>query len=179
MKKYIVGLVTVALLFSGCTLLESVFGQDQVLTTTSQLTEQGKGKGKIIDPEKLPEKIKESFNEHFPGEVIVLIDGAFVKEEGARIPITQKGDDFWGSFVTTAVKVGGWFWPPLLALEGVAVALFRRKRQHYGDALKKLLPINGKFEVSDAMKSFGKALGMAHSSKDSEKVFEEEIATKT
>jgi len=174
MKKLIACMAVVAVLFSSCAFMEGLLGEDKVLTTSGKVIEGREGEGVNVDPSKLPEAVRKFFEENYPGEDVVLISSDAVKEGAERIPVTQEKWGIWESLFTLAMKFGGDAWPPLLAIEGMGLAFFRRKRNHYKSALKAILPMNGKVEVVSAFGSVGKALGLSHSSKKTKKVFEAE-----
>ena len=174
MKKLIAGMVVVALFFTSCGVLQDILGENQVLTTSSKVLKGHGDKATVIKTENLPAKAREFFNKKFPGETIVMVDAEYVEEGAPRVPITQEGSSMWESVFSLAMKLGGQAFPPLLALEGIGLAFFKRKRNHYGNALKALVPANGKIEVMPALASIGSALGMAHSSKATKDTFEEE-----
>ena len=89
------------------------------------------------------------------------------------IPVTSIGGEGWfGDLLTGLLRIGGAIWPPLLAFEGIAGVLFKRKRKHYANALRALVPLDGKVEIGPALGSIVKALGVSHSSKKTEEVFE-------
>ena len=174
MKKLITCMIFVSLFFASCGVLQDILGENQVLTTSSKVLKGHEDKASVIKTENLPTKAREFFNKKFPGETIVMVDADYVEEGAPRVPITQEGSSMWESVFSLAMKLGGQAFPPLLALEGIGLAFFKRKRNHYGNAVKALIPANGKIEVMPALASIGSALGMAHSSKATKDTFEEE-----
>jgi|ETNvirnome_2_300_1030623.scaffolds.fasta_scaffold01291_7 hypothetical protein len=174
MKKLIASLALIMVLFTSCSLLQSLVGPDKVLTTTGSVKKGRENDGLTIDPSKLSAPVQKFFEKNYPGESIVLISADAVKEGADAIPVTQEGPGVWASLWSLAVKFGGQVWPPLLALESIGLALFRRKRKHYGVALKSILPTNGKIEVVPALSSVARALGLSHSSVKTAEMFEKE-----
>lgn len=68
--------------------------------------------------------------------------------------------------------IGKLFFPSLALWEGGLALVSRRKRRHYYDVLKNIVPANGKVELIPAATSFVRALGLAHSSIGTKEVFE-------
>jgi hypothetical protein len=82
------------------------------------------------------------------------------------------------SLLQSIFKIGTMFFPSLAIWEGGLALVSRRKRRHYYDLLKSIIPTNGKIEIIPAAFSFVRGLGVAHSSEDTKKIFEEVVVTK-
>ena len=95
-------------------------------------------------------------------------------ETGEPIDI---GDDAWDydGIISDVLRLGSTFWPPLLAAEGIFTLFSRRKRRHYIDAVKAVIPHNGKVELKNAGRSIGRAVGLAHSSEQTKELFEKPV----
>jgi len=79
---------------------------------------------------------------------------------------------------SAVMGVGKTFVPGLAALEGLGLLFFKRKRMHYANAARAVVPNDGKVDIGAALASFGKALGMAHSSEDSKFAAEDPLGSK-
>ena len=172
MKKFLlVFLGFIVVMMSSCELLKNAV-HDKVITTDKFILEDQKDNVKHIPLEDLSEGTRKYMEENFPGEKIVLADVDQVKPDAFKLTLDPGSSDFWGDVLAFAGKVGGSFWPPLVALEGLGALFFRRKRDHYLSAIRAALPTDGKVDLADAVMSVGKALGFGHSSKETKDVFE-------
>ena len=66
------------------------------------------------------------------------------------------------------------FIPGLAAWEGMVTLFSKRKRKHYGKALKAIVPTDKNMDFGGAVGSLASALGMSHSSETSQAAFDEE-----
>ena len=165
-----------ALPFSSCGVVEWVNDQDMVLTTLDQVQDAKKDAVIILPTDKIPQKYRETWKD----EVVVLAPEDSLKANSAFVPVSTVKDD-WGSgeILTAAqslIKAGSTFFPWLAGFEGLLLLLFRRKRQHYTNALKSLAPTGEGINLREGVKSVGRALGMVHSSDATKDVFEDEEA---
>ena len=64
--------------------------------------------------------------------------------------------------------------PALAGWEGMVTLFSKRKRKHYGKALKSIIPTDKNMDIGGAVGSLASALGMSHSSTTSEAAFDEE-----
>ena len=104
--------------------------------------------------------------EDFKAEFTAPIDpitGEVMVEEGATN---------FDAILQTAFGVGKMFFPALAVWEGGLAMVSRRKRRHYVDAVKAIIPSDGKVSLKDAALSMMRATGGAHSSTDTKEVFE-------
>jgi len=86
-----------------------------------------------------------------------------------RDPVTGEfvavdSDVSWGDVVNDVWDYAAGFVPVLAGFEGLMALAFPRKRRHYANAVKAVVPFDGKVEVGPALTSVVKALGAAHSS---------------
>jgi len=175
-KYWIMGALLVPIVsFASCEGVGSFLKQQDLVVTNADNILPGKEDTAIVVPtEKIPEKYREAWKD----EVIVAAPRESVKPGSNAVPISLDGDD-WdlgavGSLAQAALRVGGTFFPPLLGLEAVLALLFRRKRKHYANAYKSILPGNGSVDLREGAKNVGRALGMAHSSESTKVVYEDE-----
>lgn len=156
-------------LLGACTTLADVFGEGTVITTTDQVAEGGEYA--VIPVDQLPEEVLASLPEG--QEVVVagredLVEGAtYVPADGVVDENAVEG------IIRTAFGVGSAFIPGLAAWEGVALLLSKRKRKHYKTAVKAAVPLDNKIDLGEAAHAVAAALGLVHSSPESEKAFEE------
>ena len=119
----------------------------------------------VIPKQAFPPEIAES--EKFKGKEIVIAPDSMVKAGAPKIDFILKEDEgglaLWflevGAFLA---GVGATFLPQLAILEALLTMLSRRKRQHYADAARAILPSNGSVDLKDALISVLKALGLKH-----------------
>ncbi len=121
--------------------------------------------------------------ERWGGEPVYLVDDNALKSKDALHGIVSSdgiindsggmGDPYLEGLWNILVA----FFPGLLAFEGVAALLIRRKRRHYVSAIKNLVPYDGVVDVKEAVTDVGRALGLAHSSPTTKEVFESEVAS--
>lgn len=119
----------------------------------------------VIPKQAFPPEVAES--EKFKGKEIVIAPDSMVKAGAPKIDFVIKEEEgglaLWflevGSFLA---GVGATFLPQLAILEALLTMLSRRKRQHYADAARAILPSNGSVDLKDALISVLKALGLKH-----------------
>jgi len=119
----------------------------------------------VIPKQAFPPEVAES--EKFKGKEIVIAPDSLVKAGAPKIDFVIKEEEgglaLWflevGSFLA---GVGATFIPQLALLEALLTMLSRRKRQHYADAARAILPSNGSVDLKDALISVLKALGVRH-----------------
>ena len=159
---------------ASCSVFDWVSNKDLVVTTLDQVREDSRGDLAILPTEKIPEKYRESWKD----DVVVVAPEDSLKPDASFVPLsTEEGD--WnsgtiGTLLAAAAKAGSTFFPPLAGLEALLLLLFRRKREHYKNAAKSILPMNGSVELREGIKSVGRALGMVHSSESSKEAFEDD-----
>ena len=123
----------------------------------------------VIPKQAFPPEVAES--EKFKGKEIVIAPDSLVKAGAPKIDFVIKEEEgglaLWflevGSFLA---GVGATFIPQLALLEALLAMLSRRKRQHYADAARAILPSNGSVDLKDALISVLKALGVRHTKVD-------------
>ena len=121
----------------------------------------------VIPKQAFPPEVAQS--EKFKGKEIVIAPDSLVKAGAPKIDFVIKEEEggiaLWflevGSFLAS---VGATFIPQLAILEALLTMLSRRKRQHYADAARAVLPTNGSVDLKDALISVLKALGLKHTS---------------
>ena len=65
----------------------------------------------------------------------------------------------------------------LAVWEGAGSVFSPRKRQHYGNMVMAIVPMNKNMEFGDALKSLGSGLGLAHSSEATKAANDDEVTT--
>lgn len=120
----------------------------------------------IIPKEVFPAEVKDS--DKFKDKEIVIAPDSLVKAGAPKIDFVLRDNEggiaMWfldmGSLVA---GVAATFIPQLAILEAIFVAMSRRKRQHYADAIKSAVPYDGNVDLKNALVSMLKALGLKHS----------------
>ena len=150
---------------------EGAFGPETVFTTHDQVI--AGGEFARVPVEQLPAKIQEALPE---GKEVVMTTRGDLVEGGTYVPLggelTEEGTE---GIVKTIFGIGSAFIPGLAAWEGIAMLLSKRKRQNYARAVKQATPHGGKIDLADAAKSIPAALGLSHTSKNSEAAAEADI----
>ena len=175
-KHFLVGLTALVLIFStaGCGLIQSMV-EDKVLTTVENVKPEDKENAVPADlnlltlPEGVREQIKES------GKTLVIVDKDSVLDPNPTktIDLTDDNEGALEGLIDIGLGVAGTVWPGVAALEAFGLLFSQRKRKHYGTALAKAAPVNGKVELVEAIVSLGRGLGLAHSSEGSKAAFKE------
>jgi len=156
--------------FSSCKFLGDLFGEDTVLTTTTQLVEGAESTPVPYD--QLPGTIKEKLPE---GTELVMADKEDLRPEAAYLPVGGVGEGDAGGILDAVFALGATFIPGLAAWEGVLTLISRRKRQNYAKAIKALAPTDSKVDLGDGLKAVAAAIGASHSTEASKEVAEEEF----
>ena len=170
-KKFWIPVILLATMLTSCSLLESMF-EDKVVTLINNVKVERRGSAVPADLNLLPESVRETLKEG--GASIVIVDKDDVIDPGVVTVDVNDPKDTWVGAVDAGLTVANTLWPGIAALEAIALLFSRRKRKHYGNALSAAVPMNGKMELKDAIVSLGRAIGAAHSSSATKKVFEEE-----
>ena len=153
-----------------CAALEGIFGEGTVFTTADQLVEGEEGT--IIPFDQLPDSVKASIPE---GTSLVMANRDQLVADAAFVPAGGELDgDAVGGMVDAGFGIASTFIPGLAAWEGVVTLLSRRKRKHYVKAAKALIPTDKNMDFGGALAGVTAALGITHSSSDTQAVFEEE-----
>ena len=173
MRNIILTLVFTAVLGTGlmsCAVLEDVFGEDTVFTTSDQLVEGEQGA--IIPFDQLPDSVKAKIPE---GTSLVLATKDQLVADAAYVPAGGEldGDDV-GGMMDAGFGLLKTFVPSLAAWEGVVTLFSQRKRKHYAKAAKSLIPTDKNMDLGGMIGSIGAALGVAHSSTKTKEQFDKE-----
>ena len=174
-------LLLVMLPLASCSVLDWVNNQNMVITTIEQIQDGKKGEAVILPTDKIPEEYRTSWKD----KVVVMAPRESLKANSTLFVPMSSDSSMWGgdaimSLAQGALSIGSTFIPQLAGFEAILLLLFKRKRKHYGNALKALAPTGQGINIKAASQSIGKALGMSHSSSGSGKTFDkEEIKAKT
>ena len=174
-KFWLTGLLAMmmGLMCASCSLVESLF-EDKVVTTIGNVRPEARGGAIPADLGTLPPEVAGKLASS--GETLVVVDKNDVLDPNSDVvDIMDPGSDALDSVLSMGLGALNSVFPGVAALEGLGLLFSKRKRKHYGTAVKAAVPGNGKVELKDAVMSLGKALGVAHSSDGSKKVFEEEV----
>lgn len=159
-NKNILGfLLAFVLLFVGCTsILPNLEGK--VITTSEYIIPGNDSEVAPVPPDALPEKLREAWQ----GKTIVLAPKEAVQSDAPQVPLYPKSavDTAVGDMVAIGFDILSAFFPWLAAYSGVIALLFRRPRQHFADAIKAALPLDGNIDLKGSVMSLAKGLGMLH-----------------
>jgi len=159
----------IAVGFSSCAALEGFFGEGTVFTTADQLVEGQEGA--IIPFDQLPDSVKEKIPE---GTSLVMATKDQLKADAAYVATGSMDGDDMGGMIDAGFGIAKAFIPGLAAWEGMVTLFSKRKRKHYGKALKSIIPTDKNMDLGGAVGSLASALGMSHSSETSKTAFDEE-----
>jgi len=172
MRDIIITLLLTAVLGVGlgsCAVLENFFGEGTVFTTADQLAEGQEGA--IIPFDQLPDSVKAKIPE---GTSLVMATKDQLKADAAYVATGPMDGDDVGGAIDAGFGIAKAFIPGLAAWEGMVTLFSKRKRKHYGKALKSIIPTDKNMDIGGAVGSLASALGMSHSSDTSKTAFEEE-----
>ena len=172
MRDIIITLLLTAVLGVGlgsCAALEDFFGEGTVFTTADQLVEGQEGS--IIPFDQLPDSVKAKIPE---GTSLVMATKDQLKADAAYVATGPMDGDDMGGMIDAGFGIAKAFIPGLAAWEGMVTLFSKRKRKHYGKALKSIIPTDKNMDLGGAVGSLASALGMSHSSDTSKTAFEEE-----
>ena len=176
LKNIICGIVlgAVILPLSSCKLVDWVNQQDMVVTTLSQVQKGQRAEAVILPTDEIPEKYREAWKD----KTVVLTPQSSLLEDATFVPVSTESSSWDSNALVSlaqgALSVGSTFIPQLAGFEALLILLFKRKRKHYGNALKAIAPTGQGINIKAASQSIGKALGMAHSSTGSGETFDKE-----
>ena len=159
----------IAVGFSSCAALEDFFGEGTVFTTADQL-EEGQ-EGAVIPFDQLPDSVKAKIPE---GTSLVMATKDQLKADAAYVATGPMDGDDMGGMIDAGFGIAKAFIPGLAAWEGMVTLFSKRKRKHYGKALKSIIPTDKNMDIGGAVGSLASALGMSHSSETSKTAFDEE-----
>ena len=175
MRNIVLTLLFTVILGAGlmsCSTLEGIFGEGTVFTTSDQLVEGQEGT--VVPFDMLPESVKAKVPE---GTSVVMANKDQLKDGAAFIPTGGELDgDSIGGMVDAGFGIASAFIPGLAAWEGVVTMFSKRKRKHYGNMVKALVPTDKNMDFGGAMKALGSGLGIAHSSDATKAMHDEEQA---
>jgi len=168
-------ILLVMLPLASCSVMDWVNNQNMVITTLEQIQDGMKGEAVILPTDKIPEEYRTSWKD----KVVVMAPRESLKANSTLFVPMSSDSSMWGgdaimSLAQGALSIGSTFIPQLAGFEAILLLLFKRKRKHYGNALKAIAPTGEGINIKAASQSIGKALGMAHSSSGSGKTFDKE-----
>jgi len=143
---------------------------DGLNLTTSEFLVDPPGLGSsdviIIPKEVLPPEVTNS--DRFKDKEIVIAPDSLVKAGAPKIDFVIKEEEggiamWFLEMGTLLAGVGASFLPQLAILEAIFIAMSKRKRQHYADAIKAAVPYDGNVDLKHALISLLKAFGLKHS----------------
>jgi len=172
MRNIIITLLLTTVLGVGlgsCAILEDFLGDGTVFTTADQL-EEGQ-EGAIIPYDQLPAAVKAKIPE---GTSLVMATKDQLKADAAYVPAGPVTGEDAGGMIDAGFGIAKAFIPGLAAWEGMVTLFSKRKRKHYGKALKAIVPTDKNMDLGGAVGSLASALGMSHSSETSQAAFDEE-----
>tara|TARA_R110001583_G_scaffold179135_1_gene335678 strand:+ start:1982 stop:2521 length:540 start_codon:yes stop_codon:yes gene_type:complete len=173
MRNIFLTLLFTAILGTGlmsCAALEGFFGEGTVFTTADQLVEGQEGA--IIPYDQLPDAVKSKIPE---GTSLVMANKDQLMVDAAYIPVGGDIDgDAMGGMIDAGFGIAKTFIPALAGWEGMVTLFSKRKRKHYGKALKAIVPTDKNMDFGGAVGSLASALGMSHSTENSKMAFEED-----
>ena len=172
MRDIIITLLLTAVLGLGlgsCAALEGFFGEGTVFTTADQL-EEGQ-EGAIIPFDQLPDSVKAKIPE---GTSLVMATKDQLKADAAYVATGPMDGDDVGGAIDAGFGIAKAFIPGLAAWEGMVTLFSKRKRKHYGKALKSIIPTDKNMDIGGAVGSLAAAIGMSHSTENSKMAFEED-----
>jgi hypothetical protein len=173
-------------LIAGCASLKDTVNDQGLVITAPEFVAPGDAlvTVKVAD---LPEDILAKIPEELQDEELVVVDKDLLSDDVPFVPILA-GRAEWEAAMDDPNVTAGFFdaimaillslFPALAAWEGMLILLFRRKRDHWINFVKKVLPWANKdagdVNLGSAFLDVLKAVGGLHSSEATEAVFEEE-----
>lgn len=182
MKKIIKFVCIGLFAFISCVTLASCealgLNSDVAVTTESNVKPENRGEAVEIPLSQLPASVRSKF-EGSTDKVVVVPDRSILIDPTKAV---GQGSSF-GDVVRTvggvAFEAAKAFIPGLAVWEGVLSVFSQRKRDHYKDAIKSLVPYDGAVDLTGTVTSLAKAIGGAHSDADTKAVWnEEKVAVK-
>jgi hypothetical protein len=167
----------------GCQTVSDVLGKDDnpmVVTSPDFVAD---GATPIALPvSELPEDLLAKLPEGLQGTDIVVVNkDELVAVDSPHVPVSVDTDAWLtegalAGVLSSILAILTGFFPGLAAWELLLAGLFKRKRTHWLNAIKNLVPWAngdaGELAVADALKDAAKALGAEHSSDATKEVFE-------
>jgi hypothetical protein len=170
-RKFLVGLAALTLVFStaSCGLMHDLF-DDKVVTTADNVKDERKAEAvkaptEGVIPAEQVKKMEEA------GKAPVIVPKDAVKDSTKAVEITSPGEEGLGNALTVAISILSALFPGIAGLEALGLLFSQRKRRHYADAVKAIVPYDGQVAVGEAVASVAKAMGFAHSSESSKTAY--------
>ena len=175
MRMFIASVLLMGCLVS-CQATKDFFGGNDLVVTTADNLAPGVGAA-TVPVEDLPAAVRDMIP---AGTQVVVVNKDDLKDQNApHIPLLGAWNDTAiGTAFDAVFHILSTFFPSLLGWEALLTLLFKRKREHYASAFKALVPLDKKVDLGGAITSVVAALGMKHSSPETEKVFEKEMEKK-
>ena len=171
MRNFIIASMLAATLFS-CKAVGGFFGGEDLVVTTADNVAEGVEYA-TVPVDQLPESVQGLVPEGT--EVVVIPREDLVSEDAQHIPLGgAMGDTALGTAFDAAMHIGKTFIPALAGWEALLALGFKRKRKHYVKAVKALVPTDRNMDFGGAIAGLTAALGMTHSSVETEEVFDAE-----
>jgi hypothetical protein len=171
MKKFIVASVLAFGLFS-CQAVSDFFGGEEMVVTTADNVVEGSTAAPVPVSE-LPEEIRDMIPEGM--EVVIAPKSDLVSGDASHIPFMGEfGDTAIATAFDAGMHIAKTFVPGLAGWEALLALLFVRKRKHYVNAFKAVMPLDKNVDLGGAVSSVTAALGMTHSSETTEAAWVEE-----
>ena len=178
MNKFIISLCVVGVLFgTGCKTVSEFFGGEELVITTSENVAAG-AHSAVIPVDQLPDNLKSMVP---AGTQFVVANADDLKSaEAPHFPIVAgEGSDYLtdtsiGTAFDAVFTIGKTMFPALAGWEALLAIFFKRKRKHYANAIKSLVPHDKNVDMGGALASVTAALGMTHSSSTTEEAWTEE-----
>ena len=179
MNKFLISLCVVGVLFgAGCKTVSEFFGGEELVITTQENVADGASRA-VIPVDQLPENLKGLVP---TGTQFVVSNADDLKSENApHFPIVAgEGsayltDTSIGTAFDAVMTIGKTVFPALAGWEALLAVFFKRKRKHYANAIKSLVPTDKNVDVGSALASVTAALGMTHSSSTTEEAWTDEM----
>lgn len=170
LRKWTLGMFVCMTLFLGsCALMGSLFEDKVVTTSDNVVAEHVETAIPITQEGVVPKEVLDRLREE--GKTVVIVDKNHVKDPSKSVEIQ---DPDAGNLLDIGLGIANTIWPGMALLEGAGLLFSRRKRQHYGDAVKAITPYDGDVAVKEAIVSLARGLGLAHSSEGTKTEFSKE-----
>ena len=178
MKKFLMSLCVVGVLFScGCKTVSEFFGGEELVVTTPDNVAAGANSA-VIPTDQLPDDIRNLVPAGTRFVVANVED--LLSADAPHFPLVVGEDSSYftdtsiGTAFDATMTIGKTIFPALAGWEALLAIFFKRKRKHYANAFKSLVPTDRNVDVGSALASVTAALGMTHSSPSTEEVWTDE-----
>lgn len=150
-----------------CTFFKSLF-EDKVITLDSNVMDEHKSEmiplDQLLLDNLLTDEAKQKLKEE--GRMLVLVDKAYVKDQGQSVDITDPSDDAIGTILDIGLGIANTVLPGVAAIEGLGLLVSKRKRHHYANAARAIAPTDGSVDIKEALASIVRGMGYAHTRSD-------------